>query len=100
REYGETARADAERTAHADFEREGLDRERAFLPVDTHRIEAAALCQENGVSRRFRDTRHCGMANFAQIEAWGSGQSQFEDHGPQKITVRFGILLHHVFERE
>lgn len=98
--YGEAADAYAERPAHADFEREGLDRKCALAPVEAQAVEAAALRKKSGIAGRFRDPRERRVADLAQVEARRGSQPQLEHHGAEKITVRIEILLHHVLCRE
>ena len=64
RQNGQAPGADAEGTPHADFEREGLDREGSLPPVDTHRIESAPLGEERRVASCFGDPVQLGQVAF------------------------------------
>ena len=96
-ENGETADTDTERSPHADLERKSLDRERSFMPVETHAVEPAALGEKHGVSGRFGDAGERRVADLAQIETRSGGQSQLEYHRTEIVAVRVGVLMHHAF---
>src|SRR5687768_17138012 len=86
-EYREAADTHTQWPAHADLEREGLDREGALAAVKAETVESAPLSEEGRVAGRLRDASQRWMADLAQVETRRRSEAQLEHHRSQTIAM-------------